>query len=173
MKHSVVPNGVEDHVKYVVLYRPRVPEKMLLYLLYSHLHLKIPLPGDGEQYVLQIWDILLQHKNCKRLPVEDLEERRHKIIRNDHGDALVEDSLHDPGTVDFITLCTDAILATLHMLHVVHCALSFVQLAEDSHAGVFVIAPVLQQKGPEVSVHVTSKECEDRSLGRRPASKFS
>lgn len=142
LKHSVEPNRMEYHMKDVVLNWPTVPKEMLLYLLDPHLHPPVSSLRDREEYVLQVWDILLQYKNGKGFPVQSLEKRGHEIVGYDHGHALVEDGFHNSRTVYFITFRTYAVLATSHVLNVVHITLVVGHGTEYPHVRIFV-GPVL------------------------------
>lgn len=156
---------MQIHMKDVVPHRPRMPQKMLLHLLHPPLHLEVPLPRYRLQYPLQIRYILLEHENRERFPVQGLEERRDEIIGDDHGHALVEDGLHHSRTVDLEPPSTNAVLATLHVLHVARLALRFPYLAEDLHVGVLAL-PLPQQDRAEVAVHVAREEGEGSSLAK-------
>lgn len=142
LKYSVEPNRVEYHMKDVVLNRPTVPKKMLLYLLDPHLHPTESFLRDGEEYVLQVWDIPLQYKNRKGFPVQSLEKRGHEIVRYNHRHTLMEDGFHNSRTVYFITFRTYAVFATSHVLNVVHLTLDVGHGTKYPHVWIFV-APVL------------------------------
>ncbi|KAH0923452.1 hypothetical protein HID58_023470 [Brassica napus] len=110
---------MKNHMKHIILLRLYMPQKMLLHSLNPHLHLPVPTLRHRHQNLLQVRYILLRHKKRKRLPVQNLEKRRHKVVRYNNRNTVIEYSLHHSRTVHFKPFGANAVLARLHELKVV------------------------------------------------------
>lgn len=165
---SAEPNRVQDHVEEIVLDWFGVPQEMPLRLLHVALHSRVLAVADPLEDLLQIRDLLLRHHHGEGAPVQNVLERQHEVVGDDHRHALVVDGLHDPGAVHLVAHGADAEPARLHVLDVGHPpGDGRREHLVDPHVAVLAL-PLLDQDRPDAAVHLAGEEGEDGTPRRRP-----
>lgn len=137
---SIVPNTVKSHMKQIILHRRAVPKKVSLHLPHPQLQFEVLLFTNRYQYLFKPRHILLRNNHRKHLPIQYFKKRRHIVVRYNNRHTLIEDGLHNPRAINFMSSWTYAVLAALHVLNVIHLALdSAGHWASDFHVRVLVL----------------------------------
>ena len=108
---SSKPYGMKDHVKDIESLGRRVHLKVPSYLYHSPLHSYILSWRNTQQNFLQLGNVLNRNLNGKRLPIQNITERRDIVIRNENRHTPCVDCLHYPGTCYLVPTRTKAELA--------------------------------------------------------------
>ena len=162
---SSKPYRMKDHVKDIESLGGRVHLKVPPNLYHSPLHSYILSWRYTQQNFLQFRNLLNRNLNGKRLPVQNITERRNIVIRNQNWDTPCVDCLHHSRTRHLVPTGTKTEPALPQHLIVRH---TLRKVLLNLHVLVLVF-PVFKKNGPNWAVKPTSKEGQEWTLrGRRP-----
>ena len=87
----------------VVSLRGLVKKKMALHLGYFLVHGGVGLDGDVLEDGFEVGNVALLDVQRKCLPVENIAEREHEAVSDDHRHTFVVDGFHNPGAVHLVS----------------------------------------------------------------------
>nr|GMD35310.1 Os06g0176125 [Ipomoea batatas] len=147
--------GMNNHVKNIVSLRNIIHNKMPSSLPNVLPHRYIPVFGHSQQDLLQLRQLLDGNRDRELVPIQDVAERQDVMLRDQNGNALRVDRLHDSRTGHLKPAGTQAKLALpYHVL--VRCPLRHLLV----HFNVFVFSsPVSKERGPYAPVQSACEEC--------------